>query len=248
MARREQLKSDLVRYREHTPPPHLAGWVECLWTGEAGRPTFAAPVRPDGCIDLVYSRREGLRAVGAMTVTQRFDQAPDNFHCGVRFLPGMAGPFLGMPAGELTDLAAPLNSSNCRPIDDAETAAGAVRILAASLPHPPSSQTPIQRAIGALTRAKGLARLDRTASQANLSTRHFRRLCIGESGLTPKQLCRILRFRNALEISRCAAPDWSAIALAAGYFDQAHLIRDFREFAGETPMAVFSNRSAGAVA
>ena len=36
-------------------------------------------------------------------------------------------------------------------------------------------------------------------------------------------------------------PNWSDIALAAEYFDQAHLIRDFHQFTGQTPMAVFSN-------
>ena len=37
------------------------------------------------------------------------------------------------------------------------------------------------------------------------------------------------------------ASNWSDIALEAEYFDQAHLIRDFHQFTGRTPMAVFSN-------
>ena len=38
--------------------------------------------------------------------------------------------------------------------------------------------------------------------------------------------------------------NWSEIALEAEYFDQAHLIRDFRQFTGHSPMAVFSNTRA----
>jgi AraC-like DNA-binding protein len=75
-----------------------------------------------------------------------------------------------------------------------------------------------------------------------LSPRQFRRRCLEESGLTPKRLSRVLRFRHACRIARAAKrPNWSDIALEAGYFDQAHLIRDFHKFTGLTPMAVFSN-------
>lgn len=57
-----------------------------------------------------------------------------------------------------------------------------------------------------------------------------------EIGLTPKQLARILRFGrvvNALKSGR--GPSLAEIALAAGYYDQSHLNRDSREFAGATP-------------
>jgi transcriptional regulator GlxA family with amidase domain len=59
-------------------------------------------------------------------------------------------------------------------------------------------------------------------------------------------LSRILRFRHACQLAeRSARPQWTGIAADAGYFDQAHLIRDFHEFAGVPPMAVFSNTAAG---
>ena len=246
MACRKRVKSGLVLYREYSPPAALSEWVECVWTGETDEPAFQSPVRPDGCIDIVYSRGQGLRAVGAMTIAQRYDHLPGDFHCGVRFRPGMAREFLGMPAGELTDRNIPLASPLAHRLEDAESAGESARLLAAHLRAPRSGKRPIQRAIAAIARSKGRADLDRIARDAHLSIRHFRRLCVDESGLTPKHLCRVLRFRNALLLAQCKDPDWADIAAGAGYFDQSHLIRDFREFTGETPMAVLSNRPAGA--
>jgi len=234
----------MLRYREYAPPAALSEWVECLWTGETDRPVLQSPVRPDGCMDIVYSPAQGLRVVGAMTIVQRHDHLPGDFHCGVRFRPGMAREFLGTPAGELTDRNIALVSPLAHRLEDSETAEESVRALAAHLQAPRSAKRPIQRAIAAITIRNGRADLDRIASDANLSVRHFRRLCLDESGLSPKHLCRVLRFRRALLLAQCKTPDWADIAADAGYFDQSHLIREFREFTGETPMAVLSNRAA----
>ena len=55
-------------------------------------------------------------------------------------------------------------------------------------------------------------------------------------GLPPKQAARILRFESAVRALGHAAPkSWTEAAMRAGYYDQAHLIRDFNEFAGCTP-------------
>ena len=59
-----------------------------------------------------------------------------------------------------------------------------------------------------------------------------------EVGLPPKTLARVHRFRKALLASRSSAsPAWSEIAVACGYYDQAHLIHDFQQFAGVPPAA-----------
>jgi AraC-like DNA-binding protein len=119
-----------------------------------------------------------------------------------------------------------------------------VTILLSGLPAPREPGA-VERAIEGIARARGMIDLDWVARQANLSPRQFRRRCIEESGLAPKQLCRILRFRRACQLAHgVARPEWAAIAASAGYFDQAHLIRDFRAFAGATPVAVFSNTAA----
>jgi AraC-like DNA-binding protein len=76
-----------------------------------------------------------------------------------------------------------------------------------------------------------------------MSARQFRRRCREESGLGPKHLSRILRFRRACRLAQCGE-SWPQVAVEAGYFDQAHLIRDFREFTGSTPVSVFSKTAA----
>jgi AraC-like DNA-binding protein len=210
------------------------------------------PVRPDGCLDIVYSRRDGLRAVGAMTTEKRFDQIPGSLLCGVRFRPGMAREFFGVPPGELTDHVIPfedLLGRDARQLQrrlcDARSPSEAARLLAASLHTPVNPPNPVQRTIAALADSHGVADLDRFCRAANLSPRHFRRRCLEESGLAPKHLCRILRFRRALHLGSRHPRDWAGIAAETGYFDQAHLIRDFREFTGQTSMAVFSNPASG---
>ena len=237
----------------------LAGWVECGWflTSDVAIPEHR--VAPDGCVDILYERGPGLRVVGAMTMEQRFDYAPGAAVAGVRFRPGMAGTFLGVSPAELTDGSAALDdlwSHRARnleqQLDDAESIQDAMRLLVASVGAPTVPLNPVQRAMHALEAANGNADLDLLARHANLSPRQFRRRCLEESGLTPKHLARVLRFRYACQIARRAGRrlDWVRVALDAGYCDQSHFIRDFREFTGRTPMSlqpmsVLSNTAGG---
>ena len=52
--------------------------------------------------------------------------------------------------------------------------------------------------------------------------------------MSPKLLGRILRFHHAVGMMG-TGPGWAEIALTCGYYDQAHLIRDFNQFTGSSP-------------
>jgi AraC-like DNA-binding protein len=226
--------------------------VECRWhvSGGNGRSVVA----PDGCVDIVYSSSVGLSVVGAMTMERLFTFPAESRLAGVRFRPGMAKTLLGglshgLSAVEFTDKVVPLEAilgtsarEPIRRLDD-ESSASACAALLLTLLRPVEIRNPVQRALGYAAARHGMVDLDWIACQSSLSVRQFRRRCLEESGLTPKRLCRILRFRRARELALAAhRPDWADIAVQTGYCDQAHLIREFREFTGRTPMSVLFNR------
>jgi transcriptional regulator GlxA family with amidase domain len=78
------------------------------------------------------------------------------------------------------------------------------------------------------------------ADRLGVTARHLRRAFAESIGIGPKEFARTVRLRRAVAMS-AASSDWGPIAAAAGYYDQAHLIADFRKLVGLTPRA-FSNR------
>ena len=66
-------------------------------------------------------------------------------------------------------------------------------------------------------------------------------------GVAPKLYGRLLRFQAAVETLRSATDDlgFAELALACGYYDQSHLYRDFRAFAGSTPTEFVAGRLPG---
>jgi AraC-like DNA-binding protein len=71
--------------------------------------------------------------------------------------------------------------------------------------------------------------------QSGYSHRTFISLFHQAVGLTPKLYCRVLRFQRVLGQLSAGSPAWLDVALTAGYSDQAHFNREFREFSGVTP-------------
>ena len=163
---------------------------------------------------------------------------------GVSFRPGMAAALLGVSMNELRDSHPSLDELwGYRGLElherlaSAADARGALRMLEDELLARIRRPLLLHPAVAhALRRSSsGTQRIDEIEQQTGYSPRHFIHLFRSTVGLAPKQYFRIRRFSNAL--ARLAAGDakLAEVALSAGYADQAHLTREFRELAGVTP-------------
>src|SRR4051794_164748 len=101
-----------IGYTEHPPPPDLAEYVRCFWTGLALPSNEGATHRvlPDGSVDIIAefggdgdSELRDVYGIGAMTRPLVVGARDARLYVAARFAPGMAFAAFGIPASELTD-------------------------------------------------------------------------------------------------------------------------------------------------
>ena len=241
----------MTGYREYPALKCLAPYVECFWSHE----TIGAivhPVLPDGCFDILLiragERSQNLLLVGTMTQAQSFELC-DAITLGVRFRPGMFPLFVRIPGTELVDQSIALEEvwgvkannlnrklSECSLTECIREIQGQLLKELDTQPKAQPLLSSTQRALSWAAGQGGNVRIEDLASLTGLSTRQFRRVCLDLTGVTPKQLCRILRFRHvAAHLTKPTISDWANAALDCGYYDQAHFNNEFRTLAGITP-------------
>ncbi len=82
----------------------------------------------------------------------------------------------------------------------------------------------------------GRARIDALVERSGLSARQFQRRFEAQVGLTPKVYARTIRFDHVLRAHRnMPSRPWTDIVHEAGYFDQAHFIRECHALVGVSP-------------
>jgi AraC-like DNA-binding protein len=112
------------------------------------------------------------------------------------------------------------------------------RLAAATAPAPG-----VEHAWWRLVRTHGAAPVERLAAEVGWSRRHLLARFREHTGLPPKVFARVLRFQRAARLlADPGGPSLAEIALDCGYYDQAHLNRDFRAFAGRTPLELLAAR------
>lgn len=247
---------------EIAPSAALAPWVECFWYRAAERAS-AAPaaseeawhrVLPDGAADLLVDLdAASITAIGTMTRPLLLPPADLPELLGVRFHPGRALPFVGIPLAEVTDGAAPMPRLDDRADAIAHAPGLPQRIaafealLAGMLTRSGETDRRVDAAVARIVASDGRAAIDALADDIGISRQHLSRRFLAHVGVPPKTFARVIRFRALLRRAE-AWPDrdWAALAAAAGYFDQSHLIADFQQFAGTTPVPFFLSPPAAA--
>ncbi len=98
----------------------------------------------------------------------------------------------------------------------------------------------IRHTVNIINQSKGNLKIDDLASESFLSRKQFERTFSDFIGTSPKQFLKIVRFQNAIyEKSKNSELNLTEIAHRCGYFDQAHMINDFKTLSGITPKDYF---------
>jgi AraC-like DNA-binding protein len=251
-----------VKYKEHLPHLSLQNHVQCFWTLEREY-TAEHPVEdvtPDAFIELILNFGDPyvLQAEGTpdrqmpRVILVGLQQKPLIFGCrgtvrivATRFHAWGAFPFLADRARGLNTLTMlgrewETLAKKVEPAvlaNDYDAAVTVVedhlieRLLTATV-----DMNKIKAAAQMLHLQKGQFRISELAEHCNLSSRQLQRQFQDGIGVSPKTLARAIRFEE-IRKRLMFDPGQSLTTLAHdyGYTDQAHFIRDFREFAGRTP-------------
>jgi AraC-like DNA-binding protein len=180
--------------------------------------------------------------------------------CAPRYLqidltPPGAYQVFGIPmhqiAGRLVDLADVLGRDGRRLGDAVREAVtwrerfdAIDRFLLGRVDAAPSVTDDVAFAWRELLASGGAVPIRRISAEVGWSHKHLITRFRQQIGLTPKRAARVIRFERVLRgIADDPRPDWGRLVAECGYSDQAHLIRDFGEFAGTTPGAAVRRSS-----
>jgi AraC-like DNA-binding protein len=254
-----------VIYREFLPSPRLRSIVDRLWLLEGSPESIAAdPIPPDGHTEIIvhagepFAHREGdsrwraqERVLLAGQATKAVHVAPRGYArlVGARLRPDGAHALFGQSQREIVDRIADLRDVDprlarrlCDDVtgrEDGEQMIDALdRALQAAAPDV-TGPCVARRAVNIASGNHGLVRVADLARSVGVSTRQLERVFHERVGLAPKLFLRILRFQHVLRTLRGGTPAtrWADVAVANGFYDQAHFNHDFQAFVGESPSA-----------
>lgn len=241
---------DRLWYSQRGPLPHVR--ERFLPTGSAD---IVVPLLQDHLIRYESEHDTQARRLRGAIVQGPFDRfgvrgtEGSSAVVGVHFKPGGAAAFLGgaLPAlRNRTELLEDLWGTWARDLRERLQAAASPqqvlqrlqdellqRLRTAAVPDPLAAF-----AIAAFRRDPAGARVEPVQRASGCTPAQFIRRFEQAVGLTPKRFARVQRLGLLLpQLARCGPRDWAQIAAGAGYYDQSHLIHEFRQLAGLTPAA-----------
>lgn len=171
---------------------------------------------------------------------------------GVRFRPGCSYPFVQIPANEFTDQAFDLSDvigtaahrlteKICQPgLEVSRRFYVLETFLKELLDISWKYDFRLEAAIKVIVSTQGKISIHKLAKKLNISSRQLERIFKEKVGLSPKRICRKVRFQRVFD-HLCKFPNdtWSSIALSCGFFDQSHFINEFQYFTGSSPSDFF---------
>ena len=204
---------------------HLAKFVDCRFFGSQTRNLLAKHVR--GKTDLL----------------------------AVKFNPGQLTRFFDVPAIELTDTSVSMHDlwgkfgkELEQQLLEKKDIFQIIRLLDDTFIklrlNEKAFDDRVSVALNRIWSSKGQVRIEALANTLGFSQRHLDRRFLEYVGLTPKRMCRIARFISVFSLMHTTQGlNWADLAVANGYSDQAHMVRECKYFTGRSPLSYLKNRS-----
>lgn len=265
--------ADVPRLALHVPRPPLSRFIEAIWFLEGTTPHRREKVLPNGVVEVIINLGSPHRVLdldhpagtriyreswiaGIQRSFLAIEALRENHLVGIRFHPGGAYPFFRLAQAELTDqvidldlLDRPFFAELRERLLEAPSRPARVAIVEEALLRRLDPARAVERRVqgllGALARGGSSMSIAAACREVGVSQKHIIELFHQRVGMPPKLLSRVLRFDAVIRAAQGPArPRWADVAASLGYFDQSHLIADFRAFAGDTPTGYWRARSA----
>lgn len=252
-------------YQTYAPRPDLEPFVKCYWTLQVPYDKDAERQRiiPDGCIEMIFvlgddvkrytSESEFILQPRAMVLGQTIDPfyvepTGDVDSFAVRFYPFGFSGFVPVSINELANRETPITQ-----LFDIEAAnALEKRIIGATTTHAriaivedflltrladaKTIDNMVRKTIDAILLTRGSASIKTLLKDDLSKRRQLERKFLKQVGVSPKQLGKVIRMQTALHMMlNQQSENLTRIAYESEYYDQAHFVKDFKEFTGINP-------------
>ncbi len=239
-------------YKEYEPPANLKPYLFCYWSyfiESLNMTEFITPIIPDGCIDIIFDLNcpssFNRFVVGAMT--KPIVNTKTNL-IGVRFRPGAAYSFLKIPIHELTDQIVEYDEFVEHAEDNLSIQLAKIKTTNEQISflnrmfnqkliglEPVVPQ--VLLAINTIMQTNGKYDIAKLSNQVGWSRQHLARECLKYIGISPKFFSQVVRVKKIIENFKTEKlHDWSQLSIDGGYYDQSHMINEFRKITGLTPV------------
>ena len=229
--------------------PELATWIDHYWMVNwdlrSQEPRLVESL-PHPNVHLVFEEA-GSKIWGISTVKFSRMLEGKSHVFGIKFTPGGFFPFLGRAISSLANCSMPIDRVFGREAnalekiileteDKNEMRAAADAFLLARRPQPDEKVNRTRELVESILRERDILTVDDFAAHTGISVRSLQRLFSRYVGISPKWVIQRYRLHELLEQMHAGKRlDWAQLALDLGYFDQAHLINDFKSITGYAP-------------
>lgn len=259
-----------MKHQTFEPHQDLASLVKCYWNLEipAGESPGKSTIVPDGCIKMIFHygdkylhhNNEGESVfvpdslvVGQLTQPYVVEPTGDTATFFVCFHPNGFLPFAPFPLKEIENKVISfeeLYGSKGKQIGEAVLSAPSteerIKLIEAylfeSLANTDAIDQIVQSTVETILSANGTCSVELLSKQNNTSRRQLSRKFFSDIGLSPKQLSKTIRLQATLKVLLTEdVSSLTSLAYENEYYDQAHFIKEFKEFTGLTPKEFYGD-------